>query len=160
MKQTESKITGLLTLVLLTVFALCILMVLLMGARGYEALVHRDGQTYARRTAAQYLATRVRQGDTLEGMAVVDFGGHSTLVLRQEIEGDTYLTRIYCHEGFLRELFTAEGGSFSPEDGEKLLELQAISFAMQEDLLTACVTMTDGQVQTLCWHLRAGEVLP
>jgi len=147
-------------LLVLTVFALCILMVLLTGAKGYEALVRRGGETYEYRTAAQYLATRVRQADTLDGISVEDFGGQSALVLRQEIGGERYLTRIYCYNGQLRELFTAEGGSFSPEDGEVLLALSSLSFEKTENSLSAHMTMADGRQQTLNWHLRAGEVRP
>lgn len=160
MKQRESKTTGLLVLTVFTVFALCILMVLLTGARGYEALVRRGEKTYACRTAAQYLATRVRQSDTADGISVEDFGGQSALVLRQEIDGETYLTRIYCHDGFLRELFTTEKGSFSPEDGEKLTELTALSFEKTEAMLSARLLLAEGAEQQLHWYLRSGEVRP
>lgn len=159
MKQRESKVTGLLVLVVFTVFALCILMVLLTGAKCYESLVHRGEENYEYRTAAQYLATRVRQADAAEGLSVENFAGQSTLMLRQEIDGEYYLTRIYCYEGSLRELFTTESGSFSPEDGEVLMELSALSFEKTDNSLSAHMTMADGRQQTLNWHLRA-EVRP
>lgn len=160
MKQRESKTTGLLVLLVFALFALCILMVLLTGARGYEALVHRGEKTYAYRTAAQYLATRIRQSDTADGIAVEDFAGQSTLVLRQEIDGEVYVTRIYCHGGFLRELFTTENGSFSPEDGEKLLELSALSFGKTDHTVSARLVTADGEEENLVWYLRSGEVQP
>ena len=73
---------------------------------------------------------------------------------------EAYLTRIYCHEGFLRELFSAEGGSFSPEDGEKLIELHALSFEKSNNMLSADLVLADGSEQTLNWYLHAGEVQP
>lgn len=160
MEKKDSNITGLLALVVFTLFALCILGVLLTGAKGYRALVRRGGEVYAYRTAAQYLSARVHQSDREAGIQVEDFGGQSTLVLRQEIDGETYLTRIYCYEGFLRELFAAETGSFSPEDGEKLLELESLLFEKKENLLSARVLTADGKGIALCWNLRAGEVQP
>lgn len=54
---------GLLALLLLLVFAVCVLSVLLTGAGTYQTLTRRDQDSYDRRTAAQYLATRVRQAD-------------------------------------------------------------------------------------------------
>lgn len=160
MEKKESKVTGLLALVVFTLFSLCILGVLLTGAKSYEALVRRGGESYEYRTAARYLSTRVRQADCVDAISVEDFGGQSALVLRQEIEGEVYLTRIYCHDGQLRELFTAETGTFSPEDGEKLLALEAVSFEKTGHFLSACVTMAGGREQTLHWHLRGGEVQP
>lgn len=160
MKKRESKITGLLVLMVFALFALCILMVLLTGAEAYEALVHRGEKSYEYRTAAQYLAARVRQSDALDRITVEDFNGCSTLELRQEIEGEGYITRVYCHDGFLRELFTAEDGSFSPEDGEKLMALAELSFEKTENALSARLVTAAGVEETLVWYLRSGEVLP
>ena len=160
MEKKTSKITGLLALVVFTLFALCILGVLLTGAKGYRALVRRGEEVYEYRTAAQYLSTRVHQADRAEGIRAEDFGGQSTLVLRQEIEGEIYLTRVYCYEGFLRELFTAENGSFSPEDGEKLLELESLQFEKKGNLLSARILTAEGETIDLCWNLRSGEVQP
>ena len=160
MEKKDSKITGLLTLVVLALFALCILGTLLTGAKGYEALVRRGEDTYAARTAAQYLATRVRQSDAEGTLSLADFGGERALVLRQELEGEVYLTRIYCHGGYLRELFTVQSGSFSPEDGEKLLELDSLDFVQEGNTLSAHLVLADGQSQTLRWYLRSGEVQP
>lgn len=160
MKQRESKITGLLVLTVFALFSLCILMVLLTGAKGYEALVSRGEKTYVCRTAAQYLATRVRQSDAMDGISVEDFGGESALVLRQEIDGEVYITRIYCHDGFLQELFSAENGSVSPEDGEKLMELISLVFEKTENILHARFLTAAGEEQNLVWYLRSGEVQP
>lgn len=160
MKKRESKITGLLVLTVFALFALCILMVLLTGAKGYEALVGRGEKTYEYRTVAQYLATRVRQSDAVDGIAVEDFGGCSALELWQEIDGEAYVTRIYCHDGFLRELFTARSGSFSPEDGEKLVALAELTFEKTENLLSARFMTAAGEEESLVWYLRSGEVQP
>ena len=160
MKQRESKVTGLLVLMVFAVFALCVLAVLLTGAESYGSLVDRGEKTYTYHTAAQYLATRVRQSDAADSISVETFGGQSALMLRQELEGETYVTRIYCHGGFLRELFSAESGSFSPEDGEKLLEMSSLFFEKRDNLLTARLILEDGEEQHINWHLRSGEVQP
>ena len=96
MKQRNRTVhlDGVLAVLLLGVFAACVLAVLLAGADGYQRLTQRDREAYAQRTAAQYLATRVRQADTAAGMTVEPFGpdGPDALLLYEEIEGTTYVT--------------------------------------------------------------------
>lgn len=159
MKKREFRITGLLVLTIFAVYALCILGVLLAEADSYQSLVDRGEEIYTCRTVAQYLATRVRQADIADGLHVETFGGLSALVFRQEVDEETYLTRIYCYDGSLRELFTAEEGAFSPEDGEILLPLQQLSFEKQGASLSASFVTDRGQSRCLNWYLRS-EVAP
>ena len=160
MEKKESKITGLLALVVFAVFALCVLGVLLTGAKTYQGVVDRGGQSYALRTATQYLSTRVRQSDSADSIALEDFGGVSALVLRQQIDGEPYATRIYCYGGYLRELFAAETGSFSPEDGETLLEMEDLQFSWKENGLSARFVIPEEAPADLFFYLRCREVLP
>lgn len=160
-EQDNSKITGLMALLVFAVFAVCVLGVLLTGAGVYKRLVGSGGEDYSRRTAAQYVTTRVRQADRAGSVGVEDFGGQDALVLREEIGDNMYFTRVYCFDGWIRELFTAESGDFSPEDGEKVLEAEGLSFAMEGSSLLAQITLPDGTVQELTLHLRSeGEALP
>lgn len=157
----KSKLTDLMSLVSFGMFAVCILLVLLTGAGVYQNLVDRGETCYDQRTALQYVATRIRQADTSGGIALEDFGGQEALVLREEIRGRQYLTRVYCYGGFVRELFTAEGGNFSPDAGEKILAAEELTFILEDSLLTARITLTDGTSQELTLYLRsAEEVVP
>lgn len=99
------------------------------GADGYQRLTQRDQEAYAQRTAAQYLATRIRQADTAAGITVEPFGsdGPDALLLHEQVEGTTYVTRVYCYEGYLRELFSAADAELLPADGEKILEMQNLT---------------------------------
>lgn len=154
-KPRKSQITGFAVLMVFCLFAVCILGVLLTGANVYGKLVERSGDSHALRTAAQYIATRVHQA---EQVTAEDFGGVETMVIREEINGETYLTRVYAYEGWLRELFTAEGGSFSPKDGEKVLEMSVLSIIIEADMLTAEFTLPDGTSRQVIQSLRVGEV--
>lgn len=156
-EQNKSRITSLMALLIFGVFAVCILMVLLTGADVYSRLVDRGQQHYDCRTVAQYVTTRVRQADRAGSVTVADFGGVNALVLREEIHGEGYLTRVYCFDGFIRELFTAEGGDFSPEDGEKLLEAKQLSFSLEDSTLSARITLSDENTRELTLHLRSAE---
>ena len=118
-RAIQHHIDGLIALLLFGVFAVCVLAVLLTGADAYRRLTERDRAAYDRRPAAQYIATRIRQSDTLGGIDVTAFGDADALLLR-EGEGP-FVTWVYCHDGYLMELYCAEDAGLEPQDGEKVL---------------------------------------
>lgn len=150
MEHRSGKMTSVLALLVFVLFALCLLLVLLTGAGIYRGLVRRGEETFAARTVVQYVATRVRQARTV---TVADFEGCEALVFPEIIDGETYLTRVYCYEGWLMELFSADTAALSPEDGEKLLEAEALQVSLEEDLLTV-----EAGKQTIYLHLREGAL--
>ena len=131
MKQ-ERKITQLPVLLVAALYCLCILGVLLAGAGVYQRLVERGEETFSARTGRQYVLTRVRQG---ERAAVGEFGGCPALVLEEQATGKRYLTRIYCYEGWLRELYSTETAALKPENGEKVLPAWEFSCALEGRVL-------------------------
>jgi type II secretory pathway component PulJ len=147
---------GLLALLLFAVFAVCVLSVLLTGADAYRRLTERDQASFQARTAAQYIATRVRQADKQGGLSVRTFGDGDALVLTEELEGETYLTWVYCYDGSLRELFTAADNDLPPESGEKILSADDLRLELDGARLTAQV-LEDGDWQTVTLYLRSGE---
>ena len=155
MKQKTIKhhIDGFIALLLFGVFAVCVLAVLLTGADAYRRLTRRDNAAYDRRTCVQYVATRVRQADTLDGVSVEDFGGTACLALR---DGD-YVTRVYCYDGGLMELYCAGGSELDPEDGERVMAAQALDLSLEDGLLTIAATDAQGTESTLLLSLRSGE---
>ena len=155
MKRQKIKhhMSSLGALLLFGVFAACVMAVLFTGAGAYERLIRRDQAAYDRRTALQYVATRVRQADSLNGIWVEDFLGSKALVLQ---EGD-YVTRVYCYEGYLMEFYVSQTDPAAPGDGERILELKALDAALEDGLLTVTVTHPDGEESTLVLSLRSGE---
>lgn len=159
-RERKHYMGGLLTLLLLCVFAACVLSVLLTGAGTYRRLTERDRTSYDSRTAAQYLATKVRQADRQGAVSVRDFEGRDALVLTEEIDGEWYETRIYYCDGYLRELFTASDSDLAPEDGEKILP--AGGFLVYADdpaegQLRLRVQAANGTWEELTLFLRAGR---
>ncbi len=153
MKERSGKLTGLMALLVFTVFALCVLRVLLTGAGVYERLVSRGEDQYSSRTTVQYLATRVRQA---ESVAVSDFGGIPALVLEEQAGTAAYVTRVYLYDGYLRELYSAASADLSPGDGEKVLPANSLSLSLENGLLTI-----EAGGHTLFLQVRSGkEVSP
>lgn len=156
-ERRKGNIAGLSALLLFGVFAVCILFVLLTGAASYQRLVERDQSAYSRRTAAQYITTRVRQADGAGRITVGKFGGADALMLTEEIDGVSFCTRIYCYDGVLRELYALAEEEFEPLDGEELLPVQYLELELEGQLLTVVITNDDGSEQKLILYLRSGE---
>lgn len=140
------KMTQLMALLVFGLFALCVAAVLLMGGRTYQTLTRRDTAANSHRVAVRYLTTRFQQAPAVQ---VEDFCGLQALTAREEIDGRVYLTRVYCHEGTIRELFVAESAQVSPNDGEIVLEADGLSFSREDQLLTVEIAHPDGTCQRL-----------
>ena len=132
MKERSSQFTQVLALLCLLVFALCVLLVVLSGASCYQDLVERGEVSYADRTAIQYLTTRVNQAQRVK---IEDFEGMETLILEETIDGVSYTTRVYCHDGWLRELYTVPGAKVHPDAGMPILEGEKLNLSKQGSLL-------------------------
>lgn len=156
-KNRKSHIEGLVVLVLFAVFALCILAVLLTGAGAYGRLVERQQAAYTERTVPQYIATKVRQADKAGAVRIGEFGGVESLEFTNDYDGEEYITRIYCYDGYLRELFAAAGGNFKPEDGEKIIAAEQVDFSMTEGCLRIGIISVDGEFTEQILTLRSVE---
>ena len=159
-KLNKKSLTSLAPLILLTIFSACILIVLLSGADIYRKITQRDQNSLRTRTLEQYLTTRLRQSD-MDGMVYVstfdDADGRDTLYIQEQLNGRVYHTRIYAHDGSLRELFAAEDVTFDPADGTAISPLKDLHFTLCDHLLTAEITYEDDVRQTLHIVLRSGK---
>lgn len=156
MKQgrTQEHITSLAALLLLAVFAVSILLTLLEGADLYRRLTDRDRESWQARSAFLYLSTRLRQEDRLGAISVEEFDGRPALTLGA---GEEYVTRLYCYDGSLWELYSPAELELAQEDGERLLDLAGMEPTLSEGLLRLDLTGADGQTQQLTLALRGGE---
>lgn len=145
---------ALLTFVL---FAISILFVLLNGAGVYRRLTQRDQYSYDSRTCAQYVATKMRQAPSPAAISTDTFGTVDSLRISQDIEGLEFVTRIYCYENWLMEIFTLADGDFFPEDGEKILPLSSLSVSQDGSVFSFILTDTEGNTQHLTISAQGGD---
>lgn len=153
--NSQRSLSAVAAMLVLAVFAVGILGVLLGGAGIYQRLVSKTDAAYDSRTCAQYLTSKVRQAPGEVRLA--SFGNGMSLVIEQVYGEKEYITRVYCHEGWLMELFCAADGSFAPEDGEKILPVEDLKLAIHRGLLIADVYTAQDHV-----HLKLDlrEVTP
>lgn len=162
-KHNKSNLTALAPLLIFLIFTICILAVLLTGADIYKKISLRDQNSFQRRTTVQYLTTRIRQSDA-EGMVFAgDFNSEAfgdtgdTLFLKEEINGRIFFTRVYCHEGYLYELFSEAGLETSKQYGEKILKVNALNFTIRGNLLYVEIIHADSETETLILQLHSKE---
>lgn len=154
-EKREKSITALCAPVLLLVLAAGILTVLLGSASAYRRQNSRGQVSGDRRTAALYFTGKLRQTDG--PVTLVPFGQGTALEISQEVSGSAYVTRIYCFDGWLRELFAPTTGEFAPEDGEKVLPMEALEFSLEGNLLHIRFADLQGTGQVLKLTLPTGE---
>lgn len=136
----RERFTDVLGLLVFTLFALCLLLTVLSGAKVYRKILQNTENSSENRIRTQYLAQKVQQG---RDVSVENFDGGQALVLREEVDGQCYVTYIYCHEGWIRELFCREGAGLTRADGERVIEGGSLSLSLEEGLLTVDA---DGEV--------------
>jgi len=151
----KRNISNVLVLLVFAVFMVSVLLVLLSGADAVKELTARDRRSYQHRTAVQYISTRVRQADVRGAVSTELSDGVSTLVLAQDIDGSPYETRIYCYDGYLREMFCESGAGIPPEFGEEIIPMDAFSADLEGNALRIVLSMPDGTDGELFVMLRS-----
>ncbi len=150
MKERRS-LAGFFPWILFVCFGIAVLWVLLSQTSLLRDISRQNDAATTMRTAGDYLTGKVRQSTAVEAGT---FGGCDAVVLMEEIENVTYLTRIYCWEGSLRELFSPADVPMEPADGEKLLKMQDMTAEESDGVLKVTFLDETGATETVL--LRVG----
>ena len=139
-----TKIKNMMALLLCAMFFLLCATLTLSGGRLYAQTADASSVNYQSRTALSYLVNQIRQGDRVDGgIAVTSFGGQDAVCIREQLEGCSFLTLLYCYDGQLRELFMEEGTGLQPGDGTPLLPLDGLSVTARDGVMTLTVTLPE-----------------
>ena len=151
----KRNLSGVFVLLVFAVFMVSVLLVLLSGADTVQRLSERDRKTYHHRTAVQYISTRIRQADSRGAVKTEIFDDLSTLVLTEYVDSEAYETRIYCYDGYLREMFCSAGLALPHEFGEKILPMESFTAEMNSDSLQIVLSLPDGSSEEIFLLLRS-----
>lgn len=160
-KIKRTNISSIAPFFLFVFFAICVVTTLLIGAKLYRNQTERDRIGYSNRTVSQYLTTRIRQSDRYDSFFIGDFytkepsESGNTFFFCEVIGGAEYYTCIYCHDGYLYELFSAATDTMDLTSGEKILEVKSISFTDNKSTVTVDITHADGSTQSLILYVRS-----
>ena len=147
------------TLLIFAIFAVCIIVAILAGANVYKGITARDSESYEMRTCKQYIANKVRMAESPESVSVVPIESCSALRIDETEGDDRFSTYVYCHDGWLREIYLSADDSPVASSGEKLLEIDSLSFDLDSGLVSADIGK-DGSHEILYLSVRGGEDMP
>ena len=83
------------------------------------------------RVAMNYVSMQIRRFDVTGSVRIDDSLPGTRLVLSEDIDGEIYETRIYLHDGRLRESFVPAEAPFNEEYGFEIIQLD--SFAVKRE---------------------------
>ena len=154
----NSRLSAVLSLLPLALLAVMLLCSVAAAADGFARITRRDDGEFTLRTAAGYISTKIASAPSREAVTVEPFGEGMAIVISESYGGEDYLTRIYCHNGGLYELFTPDLDGFSPEDGQETVGLDSMDISLDKGLLRIVLHL--GKDHTELYFALCGEVSP
>ena len=142
-------------LLLLALFACVSVFLVMMGAQVYRGTVNRAEANNEKRIAAAVVRSAVwaQDGGTVR---IEDQDGLPVLAIEDNYDGEIYVKRLFCRDGWLRESYAANEWEFDPEGGEPLCEMRAFEPELKGKNLTVHITDADGAESDVLVRLRAG----
>ena len=142
-------------LLLLALFACVSVFLVMMGAQVYRGTVNRAEANNEKRIAAAVVRSAVWAQDG-GAVRIEDQDGLPVLAIEDNYDGEIYVKRLFCRDGWLRESYAADEWEFDPEGGEPLCEMRAFEPEMKGKNLTVHITDADGAESDVLVRLRAG----
>ncbi|MDR0904803.1 MAG: DUF4860 domain-containing protein [Oscillospiraceae bacterium] len=159
MKRYIHTADAVFALILFCAFAVSMLMVLMTGAQAYRGVRDRVENHYSGDTAISYIAMKLRHYDASDcSVTVGTLGDGDALFMTELIEETEFVTAIYFHDGYIKELFAENGYDFAPEDGFKIVAAQEMNIASPyEGVFEIKCVGTGGDTTQTAVALRSGS---
>ena len=156
MEHEHSPLRSAAVLALCGLFAVLAVGLAILSSGVYRTAAGVSDENDTRRTALSYLVNQVRRADRAGGVAVGTFGDGDAVALTETVEGDDYVTILYCLDGQLMELYAEAGSGLTPADGLAVLALSDLSVETDGARITFTVTAPDGAVSAASVSPRCG----
>ena len=156
----QHSMQGVFVFVLLGLFALMSTLMVLLGAQMYRNTVAQSTANNESRVLSAYVRSMTRAQDAADAVSVEPQEGGDALALREEIEGESYVTWLYCHDGNLCELFTEAAYALEPDAGTPICPASDLHAELKDGLLTVRLTDGKGNTQTVQTALRCAPAAP
>ena len=137
-------------------FACCMFFVLISGAKLYKNVTAVMEEQLSVNTCISYVTAKVRHYDGEGAVSVGKIGEEDTLLLKESIDGEEYLTYLYCYDGSLMELFCSADMEVTPFDGQVVMPLDSFSLEEKDGLLRFSCEADGGQVEASVF-LQSGK---
>jgi hypothetical protein len=155
---TKSNVSGFSLVPVLFVLTLFLLLsilavsVILAGSSVYETISEDMDGNYYRRVSFSYLTTKIRQNDSDGNIYVEEKNGEPMLAVKENYMGEEYVTYIYYHDGWIRELFLdlidGKTVDFELDWGERIIEAEGFAFFFNGEAGKIEMNLTDAEGNT------------
>ena len=143
-------------LMLTCVFGATLLLSLAAGAGIYRRVEDRGEESSRARVSLSYITAKIHAYDQEGMLETGSFGEGGAVFLYEEIDGFTYETILYVHNGNLMEMLCEKGWEMSPEFGDAITPALALDVARpREGLLRLSLTEADGRVCSADVYVRS-----
>ena len=156
-RTAQHSMQGVFVFVLLGLFAVMSTLMVLLGAQMYRNTVDRSTANNEDRVLGAYVRSMIRAEDTRDAMAVGEYDGVKTLAMREDLDGEPYVTWLYCYDGQMYEYFTSDDGTFNPESGTAICPAQRFEPSLENGLLTVDMINGKGEPETVRVALRCAQ---
>ena len=134
-------------MVLFLIFTFSAVSVLLMAVNSYRSVVYANEDNANARTAVAYVREQIRQHDRGASVELSDLDGIEAIKIAEDDEVSLY---IYYYDGCLMELEAKDGSGVTADFGNKILEIQGMSYSWKNNqLLQIDIIDASGKEQTV-----------
>lgn len=153
-------IQSILVLVMFVFFVTSIVMVLISGANAYNGIVKKQAGRYEERTCLTYISSKIRHYDEKDAISINNIMGTNALCLKDKNNKEGYITYIYYHKGYLKELFTNENNKgVTLNSGQKIIKIKDLSFEKKaNNLIKLKCTNENGESSSIYVNVKSGVV--
>ncbi len=148
---------GVFVFVLLGLFAVMSTLMVLLGAQMYRNTVDRATANNEERVLGAYVRSMVRAEDAADAVGIEEHDGVKALALREDYDGEAFVTWLYCWEDQLYEQFTEAEGEFEPQSGTAICSAGSFEPRLEGNLLTIDMTDGKGEPETVMVALRCAQ---
>jgi hypothetical protein len=139
-------------LLLFLLLSLLSVSVIIAGGSVYEAVSENMEENYSRRVTFSYLSTKIRQNDAFGRISAAQKDGTQMIAIKENFAGEEFVTYIYYHDGYLRELFIEiiDGGvmDFELSWGKRIIPAENFTFYFEEETGKIKMSLTDKDKNT------------
>ena len=152
--ERNHAIAGVFVFLLLGVFAVFSTMLVLIGAQAYRTITVHSEEHSLDRTMYTYMLNSLRGDDAEGSVEIRNENGLEMLVVSYNYGWEILEKRIYCYDGYLRELLSSPQNEFDPANGEEICEAEEFRAQISNELVTIELTGADGETRTINTVLR------
>lgn len=137
------------------VFVTTALSLVIIGANVYKSSVQRIESGYSNQTGFSYIKEKIHQND-IDGKIKLDsINGYDALLIESNFSDGSYITYIYCYEGYLRELMVRKEQNISLSDGQTIIPAKSVNFNFDGEILNVLITDLNEHTETMYLYLRS-----